>query len=193
MDCFIKDIGKSLNKYIVELKRKHVSADIVKGIVLDLSENLILLAVLDDNFYLNGYTIVKVQDVTDYCIYDNSEYFLFKVRKCLNLTPEYSFCLDLNCIKSVCRDIHKYYPLVTVFKAGSENSAFIGIITKLTEQTLSLYEIDSNAEWDKEYRFYLEKISRLDWGGSYENALWQVGKKSIPKQFCNFVNSSLLV
>lgn len=188
MDAFMEEIKKAKNKYIVEIKRKHV----FRGIVLDYSLNLILLACLDDEFYLNGYMLVKVEDITAYRIYNKPDSFLFKARQELDLRPEYSFRLDLSNIKSVCEKIHSLYPLITVNKEKSDDTVYIGIITKITEHTFSLYEIDSNAKWDKEYTFYFKKVPIIGWGRGYENALWQVGKKHLPKECEKIVNALLL-
>jgi hypothetical protein len=192
MDFFMKDIKKAKNKYIIEIKRKKISSDITRGIILDYSSNNILLACLNDCFYLNGYTLIRKKDITDYCINDESQYFLFRAQQELGLYPKYSFNVDLNNIKSVCEEIHNFSPLITVFKEKSEDiAAYIGVITKITECTFSLYEIDSNAEWDKEHILNFQKISKINWGGGYENALWQVGKKDIPKECAHFVNGFL--
>jgi hypothetical protein len=187
MDNFIEDIIKAKNKYLVEIKRKHV----FRGIVIDYSINLILLACVDDDFHLNGYILLKTEGITAYRIYNKPEYFLFKVQQELDLRPEYPFKLDLSDMKSACNTIHNFYPLITVYKEKSDAAVYIGIITKITEHTFSFYEIDSNAEWDKEHTFYFKKVPIITWGGGYENALWQVGRKHLPGE-CEKAVSDLL-
>lgn len=185
MDSFTADIQK-YKKHIIELKREDITAEIVRGIVLDYSPELVLLANIDDNFYINGYIIVRNNDITAYRFFDSPDSFFYQAQKELHLFPDYSFKIDLTNIRSVCLNIHQYVPLVTIFKEKSEDVCYIGHITTITDHSITLYEIDSDAEWETETRFYLRKISRIDFGGGYENALWLVGKKDLPTNIQSF-------
>lgn len=182
MATFLDDAEKVKNKYIVEIRRGAISDDFLRGIILSCSHDTVLLSCLDDNFYWNGFALIRTGDVSWYRIFDQPDDFIFKVQRELGLHPQCPSALDCHDIKTLCHGIHSHFPLITVYQEKSEDCCYIGIITKTTAQTFSLYEIDPRAQWEKEYRYYYRKISKLEWGGGYENALWQVGKKDMPQE-----------
>jgi hypothetical protein len=50
----------------------------------------------------------------------------------------------------------------------------VGAFVRSTAKTVALFEISPTAEWEKVTRFRVADITRLDFGGGYEDALWRV-------------------
>jgi hypothetical protein len=40
-----------------------------------------------------------------------------------------------------------------------------------------MYDIDPDANWDRSYRRKISDLTKVDFGGGYEDALWRVAKK----------------
>ncbi len=62
-------------------------------------------------------------------------------------------------------------------EAISNKVCYIGKVVSVTEKTFTLYDIDSGAEWERPYQRRLSDLTKVDFGGNYEDALWRVAKE----------------
>jgi hypothetical protein len=60
---------------IVEFDRGNLDPHSLRGFVLAYSEALTLLNVLTDDYFLNGYSVIRNQDVVSYSPFDSPDYF----------------------------------------------------------------------------------------------------------------------
>jgi len=71
------------------------------------------------------------------------------------------------------------FPLVTIHREKIKpNVCWIGQVVQVRRGRLSLLEIGPDAKWDEEPTEYkVDEITRVDFGGGYEDALRLVGGK----------------
>jgi hypothetical protein len=183
MDSFAEKILPEIrNKYLLEVSRKSVFSDVVQGFVLDYSEKLILLACVDDNFIVNGYSVVPCDDIKKYRVYNNKEkHFKCQATSILNLLPLKTPNVIIKDFNALLLSVHTAFPIVTVFCENKSSHANIGIVSQYSDKLFHLLEVDADAEWDRAYCYYFKNITRVDFGGGYENALWAVAEKDIKK------------
>jgi hypothetical protein len=85
---------------------------------------------------------------------------------------------DVRTLPRLLLTANKAFPLVTIHREEKERSAcWVGRVVDLSEGRLTLLEIGPGASWDRELHSYrLNEITRVDFGGDYENALYLIGE-----------------
>lgn len=163
---------------VVDFKRPKLDEDYLRGFVLDYSDTLTLLNVLDSDFYLSGFTVFRNSDVKSYRTYDNKDYFLNRALRLKSIKPKRKPRVDLTSWKTLLLSAQQLFPLITIHREAISNEiCYIGKVVSVTEKTVTLYDIDSGAEWDRPYRRSLSDLTKVDFGGNYEDALWRVAKE----------------
>lgn len=76
---------------------------------------------------------------------------------------------DLSFLESV----QEGYPLITIHREKVDNTVcYVGRVKRLKSKTFTLYAIDTQAVWYGTRRFRYKDVTRIDFGGLYEKALW---------------------
>lgn len=98
--------------------------------------------------------------------------------------------MDLSSISALIRSASKLLPLITVHRERKKpDSCWIGTIVEIQKSHVLMQEIGPDASWEKRAsRFSLEEITRVDFGGGYEEALQLVGGKAPHLQLDGKVN-----
>ena len=163
---------------VVDFKRLKIDNYDLRGFVLDYSDDLTLLNVLDNNFYLNGFTVVRNSDITRYRAYDKDDYFLNMALRLKSIKPARKPKIDLANWAAVLLSAQKLFPLLTIHREAISNKVcYIGKLVTVTEKTFTLYQIDSDANWGRAQRRKFTDLTKIDFGGGYEDALWRVAKE----------------
>lgn len=171
-------------KKVVDFKRSKIDEHDLRGVVLAYSDTLTLLNVLDDDFYFNGFTVFRNSDVTHCKAYDDKDHFVNRALRLKSEKPQRKPKVDLTDWKALLISAQALFPLITIHQEAIANQVcYIGRLTSMTEKMFSMYEINTNAEWDRTYRRKLIDLTRVDFGGGYEDALWRVAEEDdlIPK------------
>lgn len=157
--------------WFVEFERKRIEKEKLRGFVLACSDMLTLLHRIED-FSLNGYTVFRNEDVTIYRVYDKPEYFESRAIKLKNLEPTPQPEIKIGCWHEVLLSACKSFPLITIWRELiSTEVCQIGRLVSMTEKTFTIQEIDTVAEWNGNRRFRFSDVTRIDFGGGYEDAL----------------------
>jgi len=160
-------------KHLVELEMRPKRLGTIAGFVMNSSDELILLHRLEkDTFRLNGYCVVREKMVGRYRVFDSPQYWQFRATKQLGLKPTQPRQISLIALPASLRSIAKSYPLLTVHREKiNPEGCYIGRLRNLNEETFTIEDLDSNAEWTGPRRMKLNDVTRVDFGGGYENAL----------------------
>ena len=110
---------------VVDFKRPKIDDDYLRGFVLDYSDSHILLNVLDDNFYLNGFTVIRNSDIASYRTYDKDDYFLNQALRLKSIKPARKPKVDLSNWVSVLRTAQKRYFPCSQFTAKRSQKMFV--------------------------------------------------------------------
>lgn len=142
------------------------------GFVVDANEEMILLQLVDDGVHLNGYQILFLEDISDFvhpAPFNDFQKRVLALRGEEVEDPE----VDLEDLAVLLIDISEEYGLVTLHREEVEpDSCEIGRVVKADAVTYELEEIGSDARWfDDTFEYDLYDITRIEFGGSYEDAL----------------------
>jgi hypothetical protein len=158
---------------IVKIDRSPEIEDKIEGYVVGVSELFVMLHALDPDYInLNGYIVLRAEDIHRYRIRDDYEFFLNRALKLKGIQPVPQPEIDLSSFPTLLASANAHFPLVTIHREIMDAEiCFIGRVQKLTDKTVTLEEISPAAKWERTRRYNFKDITRIDFGGGYEEAL----------------------
>lgn len=160
-------------RHLFEVRSRIKGSGRTMGFVVGFSENLILFHVVNmDDFRLNGYNVIRIDDVKEYRAFDKSEFWQSRAVRRLRLKPVRPIGISLSSFPELLESITKRYPLITLhLEKTKPKLCYIGPLLSMAKATFTIDDLDSNAEWSGPRRFKFKDITRVDFGGGYEKAL----------------------
>lgn len=154
--------------------------DYLEGYVVGLSDEWVLLNNVDsDTMRANGYSAARVKDVTQvWLLRDRHNDVTGRALALRGVTAVPQPDLLLVDLPGLLSSADAHFPLVTVHLENKlPGTCYIGRVTKLTRKGAWLREITPAATWESApTRYPLKHITRVAFGGGYEEALWQVSE-----------------
>jgi hypothetical protein len=168
-----KVLGEHGLTHLAQFKRSSRGMSRVTGFVVACSNELILLHCLDlDLFRLNGYSTIRVKDVSHYRFFDSSDCWQFRAAKLFRLVPKRPRCRKLAGVQEFLGSHIGEERLVTLHTEGLKRDAcYIGPVVSVKEKTVTIEDLNCNAEWTGPRRLKLKDITKIEFGGGYEKAL----------------------
>ena len=148
----------------------------VRGYVLDIGPRFFLMAVVSDRIWFDGFECFRLRDVSEVMADPYTRFAESALRKRGERVPK-NPRVSVASIEQVLLTAGRAFPLVTIQREQIDPSAcWIGRVLGAARGRLSLLEINPDATWDKKPSNYrLSEITRVNFGGDYENALHLVG------------------
>ncbi|MDB5326958.1 MAG: hypothetical protein JWM57_2527 [Phycisphaerales bacterium] len=152
-------------------------AGTVNGYVMDIGPRWFVLAVLSDHIRLNGYQCFRLSDVRNLQLPHPFEAFAAAAMKARGERRRKKPRVSTAGIAELLLSASKAFPLVTIhLEKVDPGTCQIGRVLQVTGGWLELQEIDPSAKWDADTTLhFLRDITRIDFGGEYEEALHLVG------------------
>jgi len=177
---FCKEISKA-KRYskLVECGRDQLDLEDSQdlGYVMDATETWVLLQNVDPGIKLDGYSILRIQDISELETEIPQASFIEKALSIRKKNPTRPVLIDLTSIETIIRSIDENYPLITIHREEVDPSnCWIGSVDSLTTKTVVIKEINPEAKWDGTKRIRLDEITRMDFDGGYETALALVAR-----------------
>jgi hypothetical protein len=149
---------------------------LIHGYVLEVGPQFFLLALLGQDMRFDGFQCSRLQDVKHLRPDPYADFAVTALRKRrqqLRKKPN----VDISELPALLKSASKAFPLVTIHREGVKPDAcWIGRVLDVTEKSVVLHEIGPDAVWEKRpSRFRLSEITRVEFGGGYEEALELVG------------------
>jgi hypothetical protein len=147
------------------------------GYVVKIGAEFFLLAVFGDGLRFNGFSCLRYRDVRHLEVPDKHVAFIEAALRKRGVQVLKGPNLDITSIESILVTANCAFPLITIFRERiNPDICHIGRVVGLEKGRVSLLEIDCDASWDDEPEIYATKdITRIDFGGDYEDALHLVG------------------
>jgi hypothetical protein len=147
------------------------------GYVLDIGPRFFLLGPVGEEIRFNGFQCMRLSDVRRLHAPDRyAEFIVAALRKrgeIIRKKPR----VRLNSLPELLRSASRLFPLVTIHQERAKpDTCEIGHVVGISKSHVSLLEIGPDAIWDEEPTdISLRRITRVDFGGGYEDALHIVG------------------
>ena len=149
----------------------------VMGYVTDIGPEFFLLALVDENIRFNGFQCLRLQDVRKLQVPAKCADFVETVLRLRADRIPTSGRVKVGSLQELLRTAGRAFPIITVHREKvAPDICHIGRVEAVGDSHLSLLEIGPDARWDDSPLSYLTKeITRIDFGGDYEEALTLVG------------------
>ena len=149
----------------------------VNGYIVDLGPRWILLALVGDGIRYNGFQCFRLADIRELQVPDPYAAFVEAALKKRGQRMPKKPRVAVASIDELLLSANRSYPLVTIHREKVDpDVCYIGRVVQVEDGHVSLLEINPDATWEtqpKQYR--LRDITRVDFGGAYEDALHLVG------------------
>ncbi|MFF5081290.1 hypothetical protein ACFY36_29935 [Actinoplanes sp. NPDC000266] len=167
---------------LVRLRRGIARADKLEGYVVILADSWLLMALVDDGIRLSGFAALRSADVV--AVKPGSAGGFVGKALALQGTwpPTAPPDVDLTDARKVIASTAEHFPLVTLHLEKSiPDACFIGRLAGFRKRTVGIREVSPQATWNREpTEWPLRKITRIDVGRAYENALHAVAGEPPP-------------
>jgi hypothetical protein len=149
----------------------------VLGYVLDIGSQFFVMALVSDGMRLNGFQCFRLKDVRELRVpHKYSAFVEVALKKRRAQIPKES-PVAVSKLQNLLLSAGRKFPLVTIHREQIDpDVCYIGRVIDVSKDFVSLLEIGPDACWDaKSERYRLSEITRVDFGGQYEEALYLVG------------------
>jgi hypothetical protein len=166
----------------VVIKRGIKKADDIRGYVLAIDQDWLLMAKTRDGGYPDGFTALRVVDVTKVRKDGSFEArFLRHIDQWPPAGP--SAPIDLSNSRTIITGAAALQTLVTLYTEQKwPDECYIGAPVDWEKKRVWLLEVDGQAHWKRDMSpYHLKKITRIDFGGDYERALLAVAGPLPPR------------
>jgi hypothetical protein len=149
----------------------------VQGYVLDIGPRLLLVAVVGDDLWFDGFQCFRLTDVRGLEVpYKYAAFAEAALRNRGERTPKKPR-VGMASLEDLLLSAGRAFGLVSIHRERVDPDWIdIGHVVGVDNARVKLLRIKPDANWDDEPNVYrLSEITRVDFGGDYENALQLIG------------------
>jgi hypothetical protein len=164
---------------LVECYRGNLEDDDIAdiGYVVDASDEFLMLQLVDDRISLNGYSLLRISDITKLDTDVTHARFIEKALEIRKKCVKQPVLVDLTDISTILKSIDQHFPLMALHKESVDpDTCWVGSIDSIGDKTVTLNEMSPDAKWNGTKRLNIDEITRIDFDGGYETALALVAK-----------------
>lgn len=160
------------SRSLVRMTRK-VGSGAVDGYVVNSSEQWLLLLFVGDGVSYEGFQAFRLQDVASLEVPSPRKAFYEAVLRKRGLRRPRTPGLDLSSTQELIHSAGKRFPLITLHREKADpDVCHIGQVVSTSSASVSILEVTPDATWSESPSVYrLAQITRVDFGGPYEEAL----------------------
>jgi hypothetical protein len=150
-----------------------------RGYVLDVGEKFFLLALLGEGMGWNGFSCFRISDVRNLTVDPYAAFAEAALKKLGEKIPKKPK-VSLVSTEEILNSADRLFPLITIHREHFDpDVCWIGQVYRIEDGEVCFWEIGPDAKWDRKPTFYkLREITAIEFGGSYEAALYLVGGNS---------------
>ena len=147
----------------------------VRGYILGVESELFLLGLVSDRLWLDGFECFRVDEVDELVADPYADFTQAALAARGEVRPELS--LRLTNIATLLTSAAEHFPLVTIHKERDQPDAcWVGKVISVEGGIVWMLEIGPDAKWDAAPSAHkLGEITRVNFGGDYEDALALIG------------------
>lgn len=164
------------NRTFIRFRRRfEKSSGFFRGYVIAVGREFFLLSLVGDTVRYDGFAFFRIKDISKMDRDPSSTFAETALRKRKQRSPRATGLRTGN-IREMLVSAGRAFPLVTIHREEIDpNVCWIGRILVVGQQNLSILEISPAAIWETNPSSYrLKEITRVDFGGGYEDALYLV-------------------
>lgn len=150
----------------------------LRGYVVGLSETFVLLQLWEPSVMaLNGYLALPLREVMSARVLNEYDSFPDRALKVKGMRPQPQPDILLLDFPGLLSSADSHFPLITIHVGYLHPDAcFVGRVERLTNKSVRLHELTPAARWGDTIKYRFKDITRVEFGGGYEDALWRVNQ-----------------
>ncbi len=148
----------------------------IQGYVVDIGPKWFLFNLVTDRIHFDGFECFRLEDIQRVRPAPYAKFVETALQKRNEERPPRP-AVNLEDIDRLLLTAGRAFPLVAVhLEEVKRGACWIGKVQSIKRPNLLLLEINPDATWDEEPREHsIDDITRVNFGGEYENALYLVG------------------
>ena len=164
-------------KVLVKFKRPFDKGGSTEGYILNRGPQFFLLALVGDDIRFNGFSCIRYRDVRGLEVPAEYAAFVEAALKLRNERIPGRPKVKLGTTSELLATAGRAFPIVTIHRENVDpDVCHIGRVVGVDKDKVGLLEINPDASWDsRPVAYRTREITRVDFGGSYEDALMLVG------------------
>jgi hypothetical protein len=163
------------NREYVRFSRRFEDSS-VRGYVQDIGPKFFLITLVSDRIWFDGFECFRIGDAENVRV-DPHTHFVETALVLREAKMPSAAGVSVANIRELLLTAGQRFPLVSIHREEiNPHACHIGRVVDMQQGTVSLREISPDATWDDYPTDYnLEEITRVSFGGDYEDALHLVG------------------
>ena len=143
------------------------------GYVVNIGPHFFVFLLVSDQIIFNGFQAFRIRDLSTLEIPAPHASFVESALRLRGALPPPNPSIDLSDLPSLLTSASTAFPVITVHRETVDpDVCHIGAVLKIANDTVTLRGINADGQWDGEAEvFGLSEVTRVDFGGLYEQAL----------------------
>ena len=161
------------NALVVSFERQQFERGQALGYVIDIGPTFFLLLVIEHGSRFNGFQAMRIGDVSKLDVPHRHAGFVEAALRACSERMVRKPRVRVDSVVDLLESAGRTFPLVAIHcEAVDPEVCYIGKFLGFEQRKVRLREIDTDANWHVEDSLYrLKDITRVDFGGHYEEAL----------------------
>jgi hypothetical protein len=145
----------------------------VDAYVVGVTRELCLVCVVSNHILFDGFQVLRLEDISTVESPGPHAGFLERALRLRGQNHPQKPRIDLGSLRSVLTSASRAFPLITIHREIVDPEVcHVGVVERISDETVKLKEIDPDAKWVEDRATYaMREITRVDFGGLYEDAL----------------------
>jgi hypothetical protein len=151
--------------------------DVVRGYVVSMGPGFVMVSVVNDRVWLDGFECFRRPDIMDIEDDPYSAFIQTALARRGEIVPD-APAVSLASIEDLLTTAGQVFPLVTIHcEQIDPEVCYIGSVNGVVDGYLVMREVTPAAEWDAEFEHHpTADITRVSFGAAYEEALLLVAE-----------------
>lgn len=161
------------DQLLVHVRRWIPRSDGLEGFVVAVGKKWVALQRLSDRIAFDGWILLRIKDIQAVSKDPDPDCFEVRAVKARQEWPPTAPDLDLGSAVGALTSSSMAAPMVSVFdEFDRPDACWIGAVISIDESRMRLLEVNTRGGWARKPRtFDPADVTRLDFGGGYEEAL----------------------
>jgi hypothetical protein len=161
---------------IVRVYRETLEDGWADGYIQAVGKDYFALSLIDKGIRFDGYNCFRFKDITKFVSPAPYAEFVEAVLKLRHDKRPKFKALDVSSLSSLVKSVAKRFPLLTLHLENDDDGAcYIGRLLSVSDDEISILQVTPAGKWEANpQRYELSTITRVDFGGAYEQALFLV-------------------